>query len=79
MTQEAALPVNKDILLSVCELHSKETLVSDEIISGSMVAHQYSGRPANPEEAAAIQKIVIDTMYMVLDDFGILLSNTMKA
>ena len=73
------MATNKETLLAVCELYPKETIVSAAIIAGSMVAHQISGTPATPEQAAYIQKIVIDTMYMVLDDFGTILSDTMKA
>lgn len=79
MLMEADMATPKEITDQLLELHSPQTIIAAAIIAGSMVAHQISGTPATPEQAAYIQKIVIDTMYMVLDDFGIILSDTMKA
>ena len=69
---------NIEIVKHLCEMHSKETLLSAAIIAGSMEVYNATGLPFNPKIAAQIQSKIFKRIEAVLDSHGLALADIHK-
>ena len=69
---------NIEIVKHLCEMHSKETLLSAAIIAGSMEVHNATGLPSHPQIAVEIQNRIFKRIEAVLDLHGLVLADIHK-
>jgi hypothetical protein len=69
---------NIEVIKHLCEMYSKETLLSAAIIAGSMEVHLATGLPSNPKIAAQIQSRIFKRIEVVLDSHGLALADIHK-
>ena len=69
---------NIEVVKHLCEMNSKETLLSAAIIAGSMEVYNATGLPFNPKIAAQIQSKIFKRIEAVLDSHGLALADIHK-
>ena len=69
---------NIEVVKHLCEMYSKETLLSAAIIAGTMEVHIATGLPFNPKIVAQIQSRIFKRIEAVLDSHGLVLADIHK-
>ena len=65
---------NIEVVKHLCEMYSKETLLTAAIIAGTMEVHIATGLPFNPKIVAQIQSRIFKRIEAVLDSHGLALA-----
>ena len=65
---------NIEVVKHLCEMYSKETLLTAAIIAGTMEVHIATGLPFNPKIVAQIQSRTFKRIEAVLDSHGLALA-----